>query len=90
MVALIEAVAARLREQLTGVVNEGDIYRQIEASLIDRRQYELAKALILSKIRNDEQEVQAVKLIRRNGKIVPWNSGKIEVAIRKAFLKSKT
>jgi hypothetical protein len=27
-----------------------------------------------------------IRLIRRSGQVVPWNSSKIEVAIRKAFL----
>ena len=36
---------------------------------------------------DDEEEVGIqLRLIRRNGKVVPWNESKIEVAIRKAFL----
>ena len=27
-----------------------------------------------------------IRLIRRSGQVVPWNSSKIEVAVRKAFL----
>ena len=27
-----------------------------------------------------------IRLIRRSGQVVPWNSAKIEVAVRKAFL----
>ena len=30
--------------------------------------------------------VDQVRLIRRSGQVVPWNSSKIEVAVRKAFL----
>ena len=30
-----------------------------------------------------------VRLIRRNGTVVPWNESKIEIACRKAFLTTK-
>ena len=36
-----------------------------------------------------ERSLGTIKVIRRNGIIVPWNADKIEVAIRKAFLAQK-
>ena len=40
----------------------------------------------MKKKKQEESLKGKVKVIRRNNQIVPWNSAKIEVAIRKAFL----
>ena len=66
----------------------------IEKALIENEAFDVAKSLLFArKIEDgsggldDEEEVGIqLRLIRRNGKVVPWNESKIEVAIRKAFL----
>jgi ribonucleoside-diphosphate reductase alpha chain len=68
----------------------GELYALIEAKLVEHRAYEVAKSILMHRSRklgasNPEQFV-AVRLIRRNGHIVPWNEAKIEIAVRKAFL----
>jgi ribonucleoside-diphosphate reductase alpha chain len=69
-----------------------DLSVQVEAELIAHDSFEVAKALVLMRgnaaVAKPTQEV-SLKLIRRNGKVVPWNDSKIEVAVRKAFLSLK-
>ena len=43
----------------------------------------------VARILGSSAVVGTIKVIRRNGQIVPWNADKIEVAIRKAFLAQK-
>jgi ribonucleoside-diphosphate reductase alpha chain len=67
-----------------------DLYVLIEKTLVDNNAHDVAKSLLLkraSKLNNvaDTHGV-TVRLIRRNHQVVPWNEGKIEIAIRKAFL----
>lgn len=69
-----------------------DISVLIEAELIAHDAFEIAKALVLMRgARRDAAKTTSndLKLIRRNGRVVPWNDGKIEVAVRKAFLSQK-
>src|SRR4051812_31691707 len=67
-----------------------DLYVLIEKTLVDNNAHDVAKSLLVkraSKI-NVERDTHGVtvRLIRRNHQVVPWNSAKIEIAIRKAFL----
>ncbi len=69
-----------------------DISVLIEAELIAHDAFEIAKALVLMRgAKRDAAQASShdLKLIRRNGRVVPWNDGKIEVAVRKAFLSLK-
>jgi ribonucleoside-diphosphate reductase alpha chain len=73
-----------------------ELYRLIEKALVENDAYDVAKSLVISRSsdgngrmhRSDEVEegTAQIRLIRRSGQVVPWNSSKIEVAVRKAFL----
>ena len=67
-----------------------DLYVLIEKTLVDNNAHDVAKSLLLkrsSKLTTSaETHGVSVRLIRRNHQVVPWNEGKIEIAIRKAFL----
>ena len=65
--------------------------------MVENDAYDVAKSLVFSRSsdgnggrgefasRNGVDSSQ-IRLIRRSGQVVPWNSSKIEVAVRKAFL----
>lgn len=67
-----------------------DLYVLIEKTLVDNNAHDVAKSLLHKRAQKlsttREQPSVAVKLIRRNNQVVPWNEAKIEIAIRKAFL----
>jgi len=66
------------------------LYELIEKTLVDNNAHDVAKSLLHKRARklasSREHPTVAVKLIRRNNQVVPWNEAKIEIAIRKAFL----
>ena len=74
-----------------------ELHRLIEKALVENDAYDVAKSLVISRSsdgnggrgefasRNGVDSSQ-IRLIRRSGQVVPWNSSKIEVAVRKAFL----
>ena len=68
-------------------LTESDLASQIETVLKEEGEEALAKKLVLDR-HNAAVALDAValKLIRRNGSVVPWNNNKIEIAVRKAFL----
>ncbi len=94
-----QAVADKLR-QLSEAgkslkLSKNDLFLLIEKALIDRRAYDVAKSLVFfrEKSSNDADAAAVptgqpgfLRLIRRNGKVVPWNTTKVEIAVRKAFL----
>ncbi|SDR73305.1 ribonucleoside-diphosphate reductase subunit alpha [Opitutus sp. GAS368] len=67
-----------------------DLYVLIEKTLVDNNAHDVAKSLLLKRASKlnlaRETHGVTVRLIRRNHQVVPWNSAKIEIAIRKAFL----
>lgn len=96
------SVAAMLVEQVReGVslkLSENDLSLLIEKALIANDAHDVAKSLVFSRsARNGNIEVTIdmgdepvnIRLIRRNGTVVPWNQAKIEIACRKAFLSVK-
>jgi len=70
-----------------------DLYVLIEKTLVDNNAHDVAKSLLHKRAQKlltaDTQPAVAVKLIRRNNQVVPWNQAKVEIAIRKAFLSLK-
>ncbi len=75
-----------------------DIYRLLEKTLIEHHAYDVAKSLVflssehaqrLQKGQPYHRAKAEVRLIRRNGQVVPWVQDKVEIAIRKAFLSRK-
>ncbi len=92
--AVARAVAKRLTERAEAgqplTLNEQEIHLLIEKTLIENDAPDVAKSLLLLHGRHDgmmtEEEPVTVRVIRRNNKIVPWDSAKVEIAVRKAFL----
>ena len=81
----------------TGRLTYEELYRLIEKVLVEKDAYDVAKSLVFSrsnerggKVGDGETDTglaaPSIRLIRRNGQVVPWNRSKIEVAVRKAFL----
>ena len=73
-----------------------ELHKLIEKALVENDAYDVAKSLVFSRSNHGEGgghfssalpvDSSLIRLIRRSGQVVPWNSSKIEVAIRKAFL----
>jgi ribonucleoside-diphosphate reductase alpha chain len=78
-------------------LSEADLYLLIEKALLENEAYDVAKSLAFrrSMEKHGSVDVHAgpsslpVRLIRRNGNVVPWSETKIEIAVRKAFLTIK-
>ncbi|MGE9269386.1 MAG: ATP cone domain-containing protein, partial [Verrucomicrobiales bacterium] len=75
-------------------LSEGDLYLLIEKALLENDAYDVAKSLAFRRSIEKGGSISAgaqphalpVRLIRRNGNVVPWSETKIEIAVRKAFL----
>ncbi|HAE18003.1 MAG TPA: ribonucleoside-diphosphate reductase subunit alpha, partial [Verrucomicrobiales bacterium] len=79
-------------------LSQNDLYLLIEKALIENDAYDVAKSLIFKRslestgeisLDAEPQEQIAVRLIRRNGNVVPWSESKIEQAVARAFLTLK-
>ena len=83
-------------------LSDYDLSLLIEKALIENDAHDVAKSLVFKRsvreVANLANEIAgerptlapvAVRLIRRNGTVVPWNESKIEIACRKAFLTTK-
>ncbi len=87
--AATSAVITRLAELDATVITDADLSALVEAALIDAGQYDVAKALVVARAlprASTAAPAGTLRLIRRGGEVVPWNTTKIETAIRKAFL----
>jgi len=91
--AVSKAVATRLgelaKEGKPLTLSESEVYLLIEKTLIENNAPDVAKSLLLLRKspRQPGRPIElAVSVIRRNNKIVPWDSTKVEIAVRKAFL----
>ncbi|MCW2950294.1 MAG: ribonucleoside-diphosphate reductase, alpha subunit, partial [Thermoleophilia bacterium] len=70
-------------------VSSHDLSTLAEAALLEAGEREFAKALVLRRTLPSVQAPDAlrrVKIVRRSGQVVSWNGGKIEHAVRAAFL----
>lgn len=69
-------------------LSESNLELLIEKSLIEANAHDVAQSLVFSRdsTLTTEQLPISMRLIRRNGQVVPWNQNKIEIAVRKAFL----
>src|SRR6476659_9530867 len=99
------SVATRLLEHVReghGLkLSDYDLSLLIEKALIENDAHDVAKSLVFKRsVRVSGQSPETpggpeisppllVRLIRRNGAVVPWNESKIEIACRKAFLTTK-
>ncbi|MEX1115784.1 MAG: ATP cone domain-containing protein, partial [Akkermansiaceae bacterium] len=78
-------------------LSEADLYLLIEKALLENEAYDVAKSLAFRRSLEKTGTVDVhigphalpVRLIRRNGNVVPWSETKIEIAVRKAFLTIK-
>jgi ribonucleoside-diphosphate reductase alpha chain len=78
-------------------LSESDLYLLIEKALLENEAYDVAKSLAFRRSMEKTGTVDVhvgpnslpVRLIRRNGNVVPWSETKIEIAVRKAFLTIK-
>jgi len=99
--AVAHSVAEKLADQVSDgrslKLSENDLSLLIEKALIENDAHDVAKSLVFNRSIKVGRggEVQAdvppmtVRLIRRNGTVVPWIEDKIETAVRKAFLSEK-
>ncbi len=94
---IAKEVGSRLQSELPNgsplKLAQEEVYQLIEKALIRRNAHDVAKSVVLrrSRLRNGRNGDKGtapltVRLIRRNGQVVPWNVDKIEIAVRKAFL----
>ena len=82
-------VLSRLEAAGAARVTEHDLSAVVEAALIDAGHFEVAKALVIARAVPEGPAAPAdgaLRLIRRSGDVVSFAEGKIEAAIRKAFL----
>ncbi len=78
-------------------LSEADLYLLIEKALLENEAYDVAKSLAFRRSMEKNGSIDAaaephslpVRLIRRNGNVVPWSETKIEIAVRKALLTIK-
>ena len=79
-------------------LSQNDLYLLIEKALIENDAHDVAKSLVFARsyekngeiVVSEEPHPMPVRLIRRNGNVVPWSETKIETAVRKAFLDLRT
>ena len=92
--SLIEQVGDSGKLKLT----QSDLYLLIEKALIENDAHDVAKSLVFNRALEDKGAIEVttvssepftVRLIRRNGNVVPWSETKIENAVRQAFLTMK-
>ncbi len=92
-----EKLAEQVAEGRTLKLSENDLSLLIEKALIENDAHDVAKSLVFSRSAKgglratleDNRPPMNVRLIRRNGSVVPWIEDKIETAIRKAFLEMR-
>ncbi len=90
--SVAESVAAVLATSIQQgrelMLSSHDVHLLIEKALIDNDAHDVAKSLVFARNKGQQRERPpvAIRLIRRNGQVVPWNESKIEIAVRKSFL----
>ncbi len=103
--SFVSSVAHRVSQSLMNEVQRGgqlkltqnDLYLLIEKALIENDAHDVAKSLVFKRSLEstgeiavtDEPTEMPVRLIRRNGNVVPWSETKIEQAVSRAFLTVK-
>ena len=78
-------------------LSQNDLYLLIEKALIENDAHDVAKSLVFKRSLertgeisiDEEPQEMPVRLIRRNGNVVPWSETKIEQAVSRAFLTLK-
>jgi ribonucleoside-diphosphate reductase alpha chain len=72
-------------------LTQKDLHGIIEKALVEQNASDVARTLVHQRSSQEKKPADGsitsnVRLIRRNGQVVPWVQDKIEVAVRKAFL----
>ena len=95
---ITQLVGERLESELADgssiLLSRQALHQLIEKALIENEAHDVARSLLIVRkaedqsggLVDDEEIGTQLRLIRRNGKVVPWNESKIEIAIRQAFL----
>jgi ribonucleoside-diphosphate reductase alpha chain len=84
-----QVLAAQIEQGRELKLSGHDIDLLIEKALIENDAHDVAKSLVFSRNQDGEETTPtpvSIRLIRRNGLVVPWNEAKIEIAVRKSFL----
>ncbi len=85
-----EELANKMKNEKSVKLTKREVSLLVEKVLIERDAHDVAKSLVFKRSLNSSSRVNdfsgKMKLIRRNGQVVPWNERKIESAVRKAFL----
>lgn len=91
--SVAQSVGAALAEQIelgnALKLSANAVHLLIEKALIENDAHDVAKSLVFGRGKGgfiEERAPVSIRLIRRNGQVVPWNEAKIEIAVRKAFL----
>jgi len=86
--AIVKTITADVLDRLhdAATVTIHDLSTLVEATLIAAGHVDIAKALVLRRALPTTTTRSSVRLIRRSGEIAAWDEGKIELAIRKAFV----
>lgn len=90
---IASVVSERLNQRISQddglVMSDREVDLLIERTLIDNHAHDVAKSLVVARQKSftdEDSPLIDVRVIRRNGQMVPWDNNKIEVAVRKAFL----
>ncbi|HKK18803.1 MAG TPA: ATP cone domain-containing protein, partial [Opitutales bacterium] len=84
-----EVLAKQIEQGRALKLSAHDVHLLIEKALIENDAHDVARSLMFSRIKSAKEVERApvsIRLIRRNGQVVPWSESKIEIAVRKAFL----
>jgi len=82
-------LAAQIDQGRSLKLSTHDIHLLIEKALIENDAHDVARSLMFGRNKSKstvEREPVSIRLIRRNGQVVPWSESKIEIAVRKSFL----
>ena len=83
-------LASKIKDKKSLKLTKREVSLLVEKVLIERDAHDVARSLVFKRSLNNPNRINdfsgRVKLIRRNGQVVPWNERKIESAVRKAFL----
>ena len=89
-VAAVAIEVAFQLQKLGAEVTQPQVLSALESSLVRHNRHDLAKSLLFSRITPEPLAGSSLqvttKLMRRNHQLVNWKPGKIEIAVRKAFL----
>lgn len=88
--AVMGTLQRRIERNGHAKISVSELNLLIEDALVQHDAHDVARSFVFRNARLYQMpsipDGSTIKLIRRNGKVVPWNAAKIETAVRKAFL----